>query len=102
MSKDLQNSKHVTNVYFVVGDAHHLPEEHTGHFDLILIFDALHDMPNPGKGTDEVRKVMKDGNFCLIEIGIHTDPLVMLYSIGMFTCLTASLANPPHVGYGPT
>jgi len=87
-----------------------LPKEWAQHFDIVFMNDALHDLPNPNKCLEEVHKVLKDdGFFCLIEVGSHSDPLqnvgnfhaAMLYSIGMFTCTTASLAEPPHVGYGP-
>lgn len=110
MAKDLQQSKGVTNVTFVEGDAHNLPQEYTGCFDLVYMCDALHDLPNPGKALDEVYRVMKDdGHYSLIEIGLHSDPkdnvgnlaAAMFYSVGMFTCLSASLTQPPHVGYGP-
>ena len=110
LAKDLQNSKGVTNASFVEGNAHHLPQEWAQHFDLVFMNDALHDIPDPNKCLEEVHKVLKDdGFFCLIEVGSHSDPLqnvgnfhaAMLYSIGMFTCTTASLAEPPHVGYGP-
>ena len=76
---------------------------------MVFLCDALHDLPNPHKGLDEMYKVLKDdGILSVMEIGFHSDPLqnagslpaAMFYTMGMFICLSSSLCAPPHVGYG--
>lgn len=76
---------------------------------MVFLYDALHDLPNPQRGLEELYRVLKDdGCMSLIEVGFHSDPIdnagnfaaSMFYTMGMFICLTSSLTAPPHIGYG--
>ena len=108
-ANDTKKQKGVMNVKFVEGDAHALPKEWIGTFDMVFMNNVLHDLPDPFTCLDEIYKVMKtDGCFCLLEVGCHSDPLknvcdataAMNYSLSIFICLASSLVDPPHVGYG--
>lgn len=109
MAKEIKKDKCVTNVEFVEADAHNLPEEWKGTFDMVFLCDTLHDIPDPHKCLEESYKVLKDdGALSVVEVGFHSDPLdnvgaagaAMFHTMGMFFCLTSSLADPPHIGYG--
>lgn len=109
LAQQTQKQKGLTNVNFVQGDAQDLPKEWTGQFDMIFIYDVLHDLPDPHKCIGEVRKVMKDGGcLSLVEMGFHGDSrknagdmnAALYYTASIFVCLASSLTEPPHVGYG--
>lgn len=53
-----EKGKHLTNVHFSVQDACHLPYKPES-FDIVLIANALHIMPEPEKALESIRKVMK-------------------------------------------
>lgn len=73
MAKELQHSSDVTNAEVVVGDSYHLPEKYTRYFDLVTMFDALHDLPDADKALEETYKVLADdGILSLSEAGLHT------------------------------
>jgi len=98
------------NVTFEYGDAQALPEKWTGHFDLVLLYDVLHDLPNPHKCLDQVYQVLKpDGVLSLVEQAVAGDPMdnrggvgmtTGFYTPSMFVCLPSSMMGEPHVGYG--
>jgi len=99
----------LTNINFVLGDAHDLPKEWAESFDMVFVYDVLHDLPNPHKALKEIYKVLKkDGCFSCIDIGYHSDPVdnkddhgaAMYYTASIFFCLASSMAEEPHVGYG--
>ena len=97
------------NVSFVSGDAHNMPQAWKGQFDLVFVYDVLHDLPNPHKALEEIYKVLKDdGGLSLVEIGVHSNPVdnvgdmsaAMYYSLGMMVCLPSSLSQESREGYG--
>ncbi|KAL4229710.1 hypothetical protein ACF0H5_010098 [Mactra antiquata] len=109
LSNQMKDSLGLKNVDFVQGDAHNLPDEYNESFDMVFVYDVLHDLPNPFKALEQIYKVLKpDGFFSLIEIGFHSNPIdnagdkaaAMYYTCSMFICLASSMTEPPHVGYG--
>ncbi|XP_052796210.1 S-adenosylmethionine-dependent methyltransferase Rv2258c-like [Mya arenaria] len=99
----------LSNVTFQVGDAHNLPEDWTEGFDMVFVYDVLHDLPDPYKALKQINRILKpDGCFSLIEIGFHSDPVdnagdmsaAMYYCCSMFICLASSMTEEPRVGYG--
>jgi len=104
-----KTEKGLTNVNFVMGDGQNLPEEWKTQFDMVFVYDVIHDVPNPFKCLEQIYKVLKDeGCFCLVDVGFHSDPLdnagdiraSMYYTLSTFICLTSSMTEEPHVGYG--
>lgn len=108
LARELQKENKVENASFVHGDGHNLPETWTASFDLVFV-SMLHDLSDPPKCIEEVLRIMKpNGCFSVFENGYHSDPVdnandisaSMCYVLSMYYCLTSSLADPPHVGYG--
>ena len=106
-----ENAKkdNVNNVSFIHGDAHDLHDSWSGKFDLVFVYDVLHDLPNPQKALEEIYKVLKDdGGLSLVEIGFHSNPsdnagdmtAAMYYSLSMLVCLPSSLSEESREGYG--
>ncbi len=54
-----QKGKKITNIHFSVQDACHLPYKAQS-FDVVLIANALHIMPEPKKALENIRRVMKE------------------------------------------
>lgn len=105
----IQKEKGLKNVSFVEGDAHNLPTKWTEYFDMVFVYDVLHDIPDPLTCLEQIHKVMKvDGCFSLVDMGFHSDPLdnagdmkaSMFYTISTYICLASSLTEEPHIGYG--
>ena len=99
----------VGNISFVTGDAHNLPQTWACQFDLVFVYDVLHDLPSPHKALDEIYKVLKDdGGLSLVEIGFHSNSsdnagnmsAAMYYSLSMLVCLPSSLSEKSREGYG--
>ncbi|WAQ99294.1 Y2258-like protein [Mya arenaria] len=99
----------LSNVTFQVGDAHNLQEDWTEDFDMVFVYNVLHDLPNPHKTLNQIHRILKpDGCFSLIDIGFHSDPVdnagdmsaAMYYSCSIFLCLASSMTEEARVGYG--
>lgn len=99
----------LSNVRFIKGDVHDLPDAWFGQFDWVCINDTLHDLHNPFKALDEIYTVMKgDGMFSVFDFGYNSNPddnvgdmqAAMGYSISIGGCLPSSMKESPHVGYG--
>jgi hypothetical protein len=88
-------------VSFVVGDAAHLPPE--APFDLVTIFEALHDMGDPVGALGAARGRLADGASVLVADervaeaftapGDGTERL--MYGWSILHCLPATLAEDP-------
>ncbi|XP_052282749.1 S-adenosylmethionine-dependent methyltransferase Rv2258c-like isoform X2 [Dreissena polymorpha] len=97
------------NLTLVQGDAHNLPKEFNDTFDMVFMYDTLHDLPRPHQALQEVYNVLKnDGFLSLIEVRARSDPVdnagdmvvAMYYAASMFICLANSMTAEPHIGYG--
>ncbi|MDO4175532.1 MAG: class I SAM-dependent methyltransferase [Eubacteriales bacterium] len=60
MIKEARKGEYPDNLTFEVADATNLPFEDKS-FDVVLIANALHVMPNPEKALKEIDRVLKDG-----------------------------------------
>ena len=95
------------NVHIHESPADDLPQ--TAHFDLVLTFDCLHDMPRPGDAAKAIRgSIADDGTWLVKEIrstGNYADDkrnpmLALMYGLSVTTCLQSSLSEPGAEGYG--
>ena len=86
-----------------------MPQAWKGQFDLVFVYDVLHDLPNPHRALEEIYKVLKDdGGLSLVETGFHSNPVdnvgdmsaAMYYSLSMMVCLPSSLSEESREGYG--
>ena len=59
MIREAQKGKCVDNLIFEVADATDLPYENHS-FDVVLIANALHVMPEPEKALKEIERVLKE------------------------------------------
>uniref|UniRef100_A0A1I7ZJF8 Methyltranfer_dom domain-containing protein n=1 Tax=Steinernema glaseri TaxID=37863 RepID=A0A1I7ZJF8_9BILA len=90
--------KGLENATFLRHDAAHLPEDWTGRFDWVTIFDACHDQTRPDLCLQEVNRVLKPGGlFTMVEVkGTSNvfedkksdgDGAAFQYGISLFHCL---------------
>lgn len=94
----------VTNVTFEVGSAKDLP----GHFDLVCLFDCLHDMGDPEGAARRVRSTLRPGGSVLVVEPAGSDqpednhnPLGRLfYGCSTALCTPNSLAQDGQLGLG--
>jgi 2-polyprenyl-3-methyl-5-hydroxy-6-metoxy-1,4-benzoquinol methylase len=95
------------NVQIHETSADHLPQH--AHFDLVLTFDCLHDMPRPHDAARSIRGALaEDGTWLVKEIrstGSYADdqrnPLLpLMYGMSVTTCLQSSLSEPGVPGFG--
>ncbi|XP_069142616.1 S-adenosylmethionine-dependent methyltransferase Rv2258c-like [Argopecten irradians] len=56
----------VPNLHLSVRDIHKLPEDWTEKFDIILLYDVLHDLQFPNKAMKQVMRVLKKGGIVII------------------------------------
>ena len=95
----------VTNVQFDVATAQDYPDTD---FDLVCIFDALHDMGDPVGAARHIRQTLKeDGAFMLVEplagdsMADNMHPLGQIfYAFSTTVCTPASLAQDVGMGLG--
>jgi 2-polyprenyl-3-methyl-5-hydroxy-6-metoxy-1,4-benzoquinol methylase len=90
----------LTNVTFEVGDVAELAVDEP--FDVVFIFDALHDQVDPTGVLDRVRHaIAHDGIFFLrephvadsLEANLENPMAPVVYSVSTLHCLTVSLAH---------
>ena len=88
-------------VSFVAGDAAHLPPE--APFDLVTIFEALHDMGDPVGALRAARAVLAEGGSLLVADERVADAFTapgdaterLMYGWSILHCLPATLAEDP-------
>jgi SAM-dependent methyltransferase len=94
-----------SNLEFVVGSV----EELEGGFDLVLVFDCLHDMPRPDLVLASILDHLAPGGLVLIkEIRSTGDferdrknPLLALaYGLSLVSCLSSGLSTEDGLGLG--
>ena len=93
-------------VSFVIGDAAHLDLD--GPFDLITVFEALHDMGDPVGALRAVRRLVADGGAVLVADERVADTFIapgdrterLMYGWSILHCLPATLAEEPVVATG--
>lgn len=89
------------NVEFVVADFTAMPEEWSGRFDYLLIFDCMHDLSYPALAMAGIQRVLKsDALFSMMDINTCSDmaeqaksPVsAVLYNISLHHCMSVSLS----------
>ncbi|XP_033751692.1 uncharacterized protein LOC117335655 [Pecten maximus] len=81
----------VKNINFVQVDTKTLDESWTKKFDVILLFDVLHDLPYPEETMTQVKNVLKDdGILIIIDPGVSSNPLNNLNNPRAAYALTVS------------
>lgn len=87
----------LSNISFEVSLAKELP----GHYDLVTIFDCLHDMGDPVGAMKHVRELLDENGACMIVEPMAGDRLAdnlnpvsrMYYSASTMVCVPTSLAQ---------
>lgn len=80
----------------------------TGHYDLVTLFDCVHDMPDPLSALQAVRRGVRDDGWVLMVEPISGDrvedslnPVGRLYAAAsVFLCLPSGLSAEPRTGLG--
>ena len=102
-------SSGLDNFSVVKGDALDLPAEMEGRYDMAIIIDSLHDLPDPYKALAAVHKVLTPGGyFVIFDTGTSTKveentgdlDVAMLYTWSIYNCMASSMTEEPRVGYG--
>lgn len=83
MIREAQKGKCVDNLIFEVADATDLPYENHS-FDVVLIANALHIMPEPEKALKEIERVLK-------EDGLLIAPNFVSHQSGIISCLWSGI-----------
>lgn len=91
-------------VRFDVAPADHL----TGHYDLVTLFDCVHDMPDPVGALQSVRRAVRDDGWVLMVEPMSGDrpedalnPVGRLYAAAsVLLCLPSGLSAEPRAGLG--
>jgi 2-polyprenyl-3-methyl-5-hydroxy-6-metoxy-1,4-benzoquinol methylase len=94
------------NVSFLFADA--ADAEGAGRYDLVTIFEAVHDMAQPAKVLATARKLLKPGGAVLIADERVAETFTapgdeaerMFYGYSVVGCLPNGLADQPSVGTG--
>ncbi len=90
----------LSNVRFEVKDVSTL--EQTGHFDMVMAFDTVHDQAKPAALLDQVAAALKDGGTFLMwdvaassHLHNNADHLLgpFLYSVSCMHCMAVSLSQ---------
>ena len=66
------NRMGINNVRFSVQDAYALPYD-TGSFDVAIIANTLHVMPQPEKALNEAKRVLTPGGYLIAPTFVHAD-----------------------------
>jgi 2-polyprenyl-3-methyl-5-hydroxy-6-metoxy-1,4-benzoquinol methylase len=94
----------IENIKFEVSEAKAL----NGKFDLVTIFDCLHDMGDPIGGMRHVRELLNDGGACMIVEPMAGDSLTeninpvsrLYYCASTMVCVPTSLAQETGTALG--
>ncbi|MEM7457717.1 MAG: class I SAM-dependent methyltransferase, partial [Planctomycetota bacterium] len=94
----------LTNLSFEVGLAKEIP----GKYDLITIFDCLHDMGDPVGGMRRIREALNEGGACMIvepmagdSVADNLNPVSRLYyCASTMVCIPTSLAQETGTALG--
>lgn len=103
-AREHAESHALKNLKFEVCLAKELP----GNYDLVTIFDCLHDMGDPVGGMKHIRESLNEGGACMIvepmagdSISANLNPISRLYySASTMVCLPTSLAQETGAALG--
>jgi len=96
-AREHAQSHGVSNVRFETS----LAKEYTGHYDLVCIFDCLHDMGDPAGAMAHIRASLKPGGTCMVVEPQAGDSLAdnlhpvgrLFYSASTMVCVPTSLSQ---------
>ena len=106
-ARDHLSRRELGNVAFHQQAAEQLPDQPA--FDLVLTFDALHDMPHPGQTARAIRRCLTaDGTWLIKEIragetwqdNLAHPVAAMFYGTSVASCLPSGLSEPDGAGLG--
>ncbi|XP_060062914.1 S-adenosylmethionine-dependent methyltransferase Rv2258c-like [Ylistrum balloti] len=81
----------VDNVSFGIEDIHNLPKSWGGKYNVILMFDVLHDLQYPEKAMKQLLNVLKkDGILIIVDPKVSSDPRKNIGNIQAAQALTLS------------
>lgn len=100
------------SVEFIAADGAQLPIEWSDQFDLILVFDAIHDQCRPDFGLREIHRCLRPGGlFAMLEtnstgnchgdrIRLGSEASSYYYAISVFHCLPVGSNQPDSLQLG--
>jgi hypothetical protein len=96
------------NAHFHDARGEALPAD--GRFDLVLTFDCLHDMTQPGEVMAAIRRAIRpDGAWLIADIkargsfraDVEKNPMAaLMYGMSVLTCMSSALSEPGGAGLG--
>ena len=101
--------KCLDNVTFGVHNLCDLPKDWTNKWDVIMLWDVAHDVPETSKAFREVYRTLKPGgSVSMVDINMHTDHADNIdfpharfaYGMSLFQCMTLSLYAEGGEGMG--
>jgi 2-polyprenyl-3-methyl-5-hydroxy-6-metoxy-1,4-benzoquinol methylase len=107
-AKENQREAGLANLDWHEVRADPLPED--GSFDLITVFDAIHDMTHPAETLRAIRRSLKpDGTSLIVDINarptfeenLEQNPMAaMMYGFSVLSCMSSGLSHPEGAGLG--
>ena len=99
----------LSNLSYELQDASKLPSDWTESFDVVLVRDVIHDLPNALDVLKEILRILKkEGIFVMVDIFSHDNikenkalpNAKVLYGCSLFNCLPSSMnaENPAGLG----
>ncbi|XP_033761960.1 uncharacterized protein LOC117343628 isoform X2 [Pecten maximus] len=100
----------IAGVKYVKEDATKLPADWKHKFDWVILYDVLHDLPEPDKVMKEIRRVLKDDGFAsIVDPDLHSSHASNIgdvgiagvgYAVSALICLPCSLSVEGAAGHG--
>jgi ubiquinone/menaquinone biosynthesis C-methylase UbiE len=104
MADSLNQQNPLPNLSFSVRDISELPEEWSERFDLVTVFDVIHDLPYASKTLRHIHRVLRPGGlFYMMDVTSSEDHQLnppLLYTFSLFHCMAQSLYHEGSEGLG--
>ena len=109
LAKETVDKSSLDNVQLIEGDCHTLQSHITCQYDMVFMYDTLHEMHDPNKVLEQVYEALKDdGSLVIFELGFHSNPVenvgdmaaAFIYGNSLLHCLPSAMQREPHIGYG--
>ena len=97
------------NVSFTFQDGCNMPPDWSNKFDVLMVWDVVHDVPHSQRFLEEIYRVLKpDGLFFMMDIKTHSElgdnmcngGAPTLYGLSLFHCMPVSLNHEGGEGLG--
>ena len=108
-ANDKRERKGLSNIRFTRSTLDAFIEDKDEKFDVITAYHVLHNMSDPEKAIRDLYLLLKpSGKLILLEVGWSSSHLNNVgnmstaenYAFSLFFCLTCSMSEKPHIGYG--